>query len=315
MTKPVHTPYDGSAMPFTIGLKPIDPAGWIEVDGDLDACLAEKERLFEAVSGKVFMARPDTVEAQREVLDMLARHLPARFPELYRLDGDTMIVGEGGRRVRLDPDDPSPLRTASLLVQEDLVLMRECADGWRLVAASLCFPSSWSLAEKFDRPLQAIHIPVPAFGPGTRMATVIARIFDNLKPEMPVERLNWSLQEDGRLHHPRSKAERDEGVAEPAGDFLSARDAGDAWIRVERQTLRRMPGSGDILFTIRIHLDPLAALKAHPAAAELSRDLAARLMELDADQLAYKGLGASRDRLVAWLGQVARRAPETLDGG
>jgi hypothetical protein len=293
-------------MPFTIGLKPFDPRDWIETDSDLETYLGEKDRLFESVPDKVFMTRPDTVDAQREVLDALARHLPERFPDLYRLDGDTMIIGEGDRRVRLDPDDPAPLKTASLLVQEDLVLMRASADGWRLVAASLCFPSSWSLAEKFDRPLQAIHIPVPAFGPGTRMAAVIARIFDKLKVETPVERLNWSLQEDGRLHHPRSKAERDEGAMKQAVDFLSARDAGDAWIRVERQTLRRMPVSGDILFTIRIHLDPLAVLKTHPAGAEASRGLAARLMELDADQLAYKGLSASRDQLVGWLRDIAR---------
>mgnify|MGYP000846223527 CR=1 FL=1 len=42
--------------------------------------------------------------------------------------------------------------------------------GWRLAAGSLCFPSSWSLVEKFGKPLQDIHAPVPGFGPGTRSA-------------------------------------------------------------------------------------------------------------------------------------------------
>ena len=32
MNSPTHTPYDGSAKPFTIGLKPLDPDEWIEVD-------------------------------------------------------------------------------------------------------------------------------------------------------------------------------------------------------------------------------------------------------------------------------------------
>ena len=43
--------------------------------------------------------------------------------------------------------------------------MRRGEDGWRLAAGSLCFPSSWSLDEKFGRPLQEIHAPVPGFGP------------------------------------------------------------------------------------------------------------------------------------------------------
>ncbi|TIU52784.1 MAG: DUF3445 domain-containing protein, partial [Mesorhizobium sp.] len=64
----------------------------------------------------------------------------------------------------------APLVQASLLVQEDLILMRRDESGWRLAAGSLCFPSSWSLLEKFGKPLQQIHAPVPGFGPGTRPA-------------------------------------------------------------------------------------------------------------------------------------------------
>jgi hypothetical protein len=45
-----------------------------------------------------------------------------------------------------------PLKAAALLVQEDLILMRKGEDGWRLAAGSLCFPSSWTLTEKFGRP-------------------------------------------------------------------------------------------------------------------------------------------------------------------
>ena len=29
---PTHTPYDGTSRPFTIGLKPLDPENWIEID-------------------------------------------------------------------------------------------------------------------------------------------------------------------------------------------------------------------------------------------------------------------------------------------
>lgn len=310
MTKPARTPYDGSSTPFTIGLKPFDPRDWIDSDSDLETYLAEKHRLFDSVPEKVFMARPDTVDAQSEVLEALVDYLPARFPEIYRRDGDEMAIGEGGRRVRLDPDDPVPLKTASLMVQEDLVLMRKCDDGWRLVAASLCFPSSWSLAEKYDRPLQVIHTTVPAFGPGTRIAELIARIFDSLKVELPVERMNWSLQENADLFHPRSKSERDIG-AEEKGGFLAGQTTGGVHIRVERQTLRKMPVSGDILFTIRIYLDPISVLESHRNGPELAHGLEKQLLALNPDQLAYKGLAEGRDRLVAWLRERADAEDKT----
>lgn len=306
MTRPAHTPYDGTATPFTIGLKPFDPQDWIEVDGDLETYLAEKDRLFGSVPERVFAARQDTADAQREVLEALAAYLPKRFPEMYRRDGNRIVIGETGRSVQLDPDNPAPLKTASLMVQEDLVLMRKCDDGWRLVAASLCFPSSWSLAEKYDRPLQVIHTTVPAFGPGTRTAGLIARIFDSLKVELPVERMNWSLQENAELFHPRSKSERDTG-AEEKGGFLAGHATENVHIRVERQTLRKMPVSGDILFTIRIYLDPISVLESHRNGPDLARGLEKQLVALNADQLAYKGLAEGRDRLIAWLRERAEQ--------
>ena len=310
MTRPARTPYDGSSTPFTIGLKPFDPDNWIELDGDLEPYLAEKDRLFGTVPEQVFMARSDPVDAQREVLDALAGYLPERFPEIYRREGDTMAVGACGRCVTISPNEPAPLKTAAKLVPEDLVLMRKCADGWRLVAASLCFPSSWSLAEKFDRPMEVIHTTVPAFGPGTRMAAMIARIFDNLKVGVPAERMNWSLQENAELYHPRSKKERDT-QADAGGGFLAGLDPQNIHIRVERQTLTRMPVSGDILFTIRIYVDPVLRLTGNDAGPDLARGLEKQLGDLNADQLAYKGLTEGRDRLTAWLNEQASKRQKT----
>ncbi len=252
----------------------------------------------------MFRARPDTLEAQREVLDLLVEFLPRRFPDIYRREGQEMAIG-GSRRVRIAPGDPAPLKTASLLVQEDLVMMRRLEDGWRLAAASVCFPSSWSLAEKFDRPLTAIHAPVPAFGAGTRAATLIERIFDNLDVERPVWRTNWSLAVDPSLHLPLSQVQKNQR-ASAAKPRFPADIAGACFIRVERQTLRKLPASRDILFTIRIHVDPVRLLRQHPRRAEIAASFAEQLAGLDAAQLAYKGMTADRDRLAAALREIAR---------
>lgn len=304
MTQLAHTPYDGSAPLFMIGLKPLDPDEWIEADEMLGPYLAEKDRLYATIADRVFVEEDGTSEAQAEVLAMLAAHLPQRFPTIYRSEDAAVTLPSLGRAVDLAATPP--LKAASLLVQEDLVLMRRGEDGWRLAAASLCFPSSWSLLEKFRRPLQDIHMPVPQFGRGTRNAAVIERIFDNLAVDLPVERMNWSLQASPELYHPLSNSERDQRASGRPSRFPGDDPVAAAFIRVERQTLRKLPASGDILFTIRIFLDPMRRLAAHPDRARIAAGFAEQLLRLDEAQLDYKGIAADRDRLASALRTIAQ---------
>jgi dimethylamine monooxygenase subunit A len=297
----MHTPYDGSSKLFQIGLKPLDPEAWIDVDEKLGSYLAEKERLAAAQPDAVFAAEPGTEDSQAEVLAMFVEHLPRRFPETYRREGAAIEIVTAGRRVALDDPAMPPLRIAASLVQDDLVLMRKAENGWRLVAASLSFPSSWNLAEKFGRPMHEVHGPVPGFGAGTRNAALIERMFDNLRPETGMVRWNWSLYGDDELFHPVSH--------EPdARRFGDGDQPGPIFLRLERQTLRRLPQTRDILFTIRIYIDPLSALEQHSDGSTLATAIAAQLDALDGEQLAYKGLVAERERLTARL-----RAIESYD--
>ena len=297
-----HTPYDGSSRLFAIGLKPLDPARWIETDALLLPYLAEKRRLYAELPGKVFVEEPGTRDAQAEVLAVLESWLAAHRPDTHRQAGGRVEV------VGAPQDMPAiaeaPLAAASLLVQDDLILMRRGDSGWRLVAGSLCFPSSWSLVEKFGRPLQEIHGPVPGFGPGTRPDELIARMFDGLQGQA-VERFNWSIQAGDALYNPLSGVQRDDRAKKRPSEFPDGDLNANAFIRVERQTLRKLPVSRDILFTIRIHLDPLRVLERHPDRARLAASFAGQLAELDVEQLDYKGLTADRDRLVDWLNGMA----------
>ncbi len=304
--QPTHTPYDGSSKLFTIGLKPLEFDRWIEVDEFLLPQLAEKQRLYADIPEKVFVEEDGTRDAQREVLDLLAAHLAASHPHSHRGAGvDVEVVGLGSATDRLPPRlRDAPLARASLLVQEDLILMRRDERGWRLAAGSLCFPSSWSLQEKFGKPLQQIHAPVPGFGPGTRPAELINRMFDGLQGQA-VERFNWSMQANDALYHPLSNVERIDRATNRPSRFPDGDIDAHAFIRVERQTLRKLPVSGDILFTIRIHLDPLKVLTRHPDRATLATSFAAQLEALDLAQLDYKGLTSDRDRLVERLKTMA----------
>lgn len=292
--KPAFTPYDGSSKPFTIGLAQLDPERWIVPDAELDFYLGEKQRLLETYPDIVFVAEPGTEAAQREVLAMLVAYLPTHYPALYRHDGETMHVG--ARTVDLG-GEPA-LVTAGSLIRDDLVIMRRKPSGWHLVAAFVAFPSSWSLPEKFGRSMDEIHGPVPGFEGGTRNADLINRMFDNLPLGRLVERFNWTVNTDGGLFLPKSNAES-------LGAAAIVLKAENTFVRIERQTLRKLPISGDIIFTIGIHSDPVAVLSGHPDARRLASSFAAQLEELSLEQAAYKGLASKRDSLIAALRQLA----------
>lgn len=285
MRAPLHTPYADGKVPFRIGLQPLELKNWLQVDDQLERQLAEKARLDRVAPEQVWMAEPDTEQAQSEVLALVLDHLQAYHADTHAVAQDYVSVA--GRQVTLS--GAPPLKVAGNLVQEDLVLMRRNDDGsgWRIAAASLHFPSSWSLAEKFSKPLADIHAPVPGFERGTRTAMMIDRIFDNLQVDLPVWRMNFSLYDDAELFHPG----RGHGQGVSKFDDASGMTA---FIRVEYQTLRKLPKSGDILFTIRIHIDPVEALLLHPDREEACHGLAKALAALDDAQLAYKGLDDGR---------------------
>ncbi len=124
---------------------------------------------------------------------------------------------------------------------------------------------------------------------------MIFRIFDNLKVEQPVCRFNWSVYPDNELFHDDRQAEH-----------LKKGNLGiNAFVRVEHQTLRKLPRSGDILFTIRIYVDPVrAAVDLSARGRRSAVDFIGLLEKLDERQAAYKGLTEERRRLVDALREM-----------
>lgn len=251
-------PYRDLAEPFRIGLAPLDPADMLVRDERLGEYLALKRRLLARQPDEVFAAKDDAADAQGAVRDFVAANLREHHG------------------AALPPTEGPPLVAAALAVQEDLLVMRRAADGWRLVAGSLSFPSSWSLREKFGRTLHAIHAPVP--GVNERMDARIARMFDMMRA--PMWRQNWSLQGDDRLAVPR--------IAQERGGHDAVR--GEPRLRLEYQTVTRLPSGpppGDVLFTVRIFVAPFETLERR---APLAAKLLAQLDAMSAAEHAYKGL-------------------------
>ena len=291
-------PYGRAYKPFSIGLSALDPDKWLEPGDDLARYLAEKDDLLATRRDEVFRADDDSLDASREALALIAGHLETHHADIYRRDGNRLHFLD--RTVLLDDPAVPPLMTAGMLIEDDLAILIKREDRWHLAAGFIAFPSSWSLAEKAGRPMDEVHADVPGFSAGTRNAALVARIFDNLKPGLPAERFNWSFKGADALAMPVSKHL-------PEDPFRPVRPIAANFVRVERQTLTRLPETGAILFTIRIYMDPVEAILRHSERKAIATAMIGQLQGLGADERAYKGMvDADIAALIAWLETLLR---------
>ncbi|MBV8165342.1 MAG: DUF3445 domain-containing protein, partial [Alphaproteobacteria bacterium] len=161
-------------------------------------------------------------------------------------------------------------------------------DRHALVAGILCCPSKWRLADKIGHPIATVHGPVP--GCLERLERPVDRFFDQLKPGRLVWRLNWLIHDDPALFQ--------QGGAAAAPPIEAARVGNAMWLRVERQTLRRLPGSAAIVFTIRTHVTPLRHVV---ATRDEAAALAAAVRSMPPEIVRYRNMGAIVPPLLAWL--------------
>ena len=191
-----RAPWQRLGFKLKLGLRARSEAEWLPFN-DLfgnQAARAEQIALKTQLLAKhhqdVFSAMPNTNAAGDEVLVLVRQHLTAYHHD--HAHDDRMAPADAGLH---------PLDRAARLVPEDLLLLSPFADAatddatavkWHLVAASLCFPAHWVLAEKMGKPLAAIHDPVPHYD--ERLAGPVDRFFDKMTIGPISARMNWSLQ-------------------------------------------------------------------------------------------------------------------------
>jgi len=264
-----YVPLEPKGWRMAMGLRPLDVDRWLEVDARRDDELEQKRQLLDTAYDVVVATNPEGDEGSHELLTEVLRFLEVHQP------GADLEVREGDR----------PVVAAARLVQEDLcVLVR--SDVWRLQAACVCFPSRWNLASKLGTTLDDIHRPVPAYD--VELSRPTNAFFERLKPERSFWRLNWTLIDSPTLHQPTS-ARRS-----PHGELA------DWFFRVERQTLRRLPISDVIIFTIRNYV--ASAKELNDTHEEFGATLLLNLDTAPEAMQSYKGWNGVADRLRASLG-------------
>jgi hypothetical protein len=255
-------PFRGGQGGIRMGLKPIAPEDWLESGSGRDARIAEKRALL--AQGVPFIhALPESEHAQAEL---------------------AALLGVAGG-----------LEAAALNTAEDLCLMAPRGDTHVLTAGAVAFPTDWRLEAKLGQPLLGIHQSIPGYV--DKLAAGVEQFFARLEPGPIFGRANWFLVETDALRYlpEGSHAERFAGITtETAGRRL--------FVRCERQTLRRLPFSRAVLFTIGVHVARLDTL-----APDLVADLVLAARTQYPAEAARKETAALLPLLEGWLARVQQQ--------
>jgi len=246
---------------------------------------------------------PHMIDAEWDVLELIMTSLARDYPENFTLlrDGShwtwinrplnirqPFIFGDAATLPR------QPFEYITRQTQGDFVIMDQRDNNLFADAGMVTSQADWSLSFDLGMSFMEWHAPVP-------LAHELG-IFDRalkyllmLQQGRPVRRLNWTMTINPRLDtapetYPEWGTDRASVTPENAGDKVH--------LRVELQTLFRLPRSNAMLFGIRCYLASLAELATYPRwAARLHRVLGSLPNELQE----YKGLTRYRPSALQWL--------------
>lgn len=179
---------------------------------------------------------------------------------------------------------------------EDFCLLTQIVPGksYQLVAAAVGFPTDGHLSEKMGKPLHAVHEPIHGYA--EQLSDGVERFMDKLQVGEIYGRTNMFVMPSADLRYMSSEPpERRYAhvTADKAGSSLFA--------RCERETLRRLPETGAIVFTIGVYRTALENLS-DEALARIASSVGALL---DGEE-ARRGAPAYADALTIYAAARSR---------
>lgn len=203
------------------------------------------------------------------------------------------------------------MTTSARLVQDDLAIMFERPDGqYYLLAGAILLAGFWRLGDKFGMPLSEIHTSGDVPGFRTKLEKGMTNFFRRVKPDAPVLRNNYFLQVDDELAWSSSIGSEDGDSTTQAFGWNTAQKnkaIRHHHYRSERQSLRRLPRSRGVVFTIRTYFEPITTLAQEVG---VPGRLASAVRSWGDDVACYKGRERYGDVLLEYLDGEHRRQVE-----
>ena len=302
---PLYRPYRRAAADFQLGLRPMRPESWILIGAGHSEFMRQKRERLDGHRQFYYRTLPDSLPAQRELRERVTAHLAADHPECFEKSGSVVRSLITGQTLDLYDDSTEPLMQLSYLVEEDFMLLEEVGRALQITAASNAYSSSGRLVGSVGHGVEWAHEPVPQL---TRnLGGKINRVLGSIHAATPCERFNWQITPIATVFFPHddphaaNAAAMREVLAELCRDPARAGEL--LWVRVERQTLMRLPGSNAVAFSLHTYSDPLSCLQSD---IESVRTILTLLNDYSEERWKYSEMDIVREPLMIWLEAAAR---------
>lgn len=262
-----------------MGLRRLQLKNWLEPDDNWLQVYLHKQQVLNSRYRHCVAELPESLIAQKELQGLVRSHLLTDHANEFGLRDENIFHRLSDTTVQCETN--SIIDLIGRWISDDICILQDSPGGYRLTAASLCSPSHWLLEEKLGQTLDDIHASLPGYRQST-LSRQMNRFFSRLRVENPVWRANWSINSHPGL------------MQRPDTPHRSDPDSDPLWLRVERQSLRRLPETQAICFTIRIYLYALEDVLALPEAATALKQT---LENLNPAERRYKSLASVATRV------------------
>ncbi|KAI9728883.1 MAG: hypothetical protein M1834_007141 [Cirrosporium novae-zelandiae] len=285
---------------ITMGLRSLPWDQWIELDNHFLKYHAQKTERLASRGDKCYGTAPEAFDGAIELLEELTSYLPQRYPTLFRetaVGMNNLVTGEQFNILER-PLIEDPMAMAARMVQDDLAIMFEKPDGqYYLLAGAICLAGFWRLRDKFGMPLSEIHTSGEVPGYKEKLEKGMMNFFRRVRPDGPVVRNNYFIQVDDELAWSHSIGDED-GEVINWNTAAKNRAIEHHHFRSERQSLRRLPRSGGVVFTIRTYFHPVTEIVKEPY---VPGRLASAVRSWGDDVSRYKGKDKYEEVLLEYL--------------
>ncbi|KAL2849226.1 hypothetical protein BJY01DRAFT_147019 [Aspergillus pseudoustus] len=264
----------------TMSLTKLEPDWWLELENTYKERIAQRKELFVKHGSSVLEALPGSELACKELMEMVLQFLCARYPQYFSLV-DSRIFKNGILGTEQDIRAKPPLEILMDNVPEDFgIMLRDDETGnYFLRAGVICSSMGWNVGTKIGLQLHRIHDPIPDYK--EKMQFSMDRFFTKMPSDKPIQRGSWGLEIGQPLYMPAD---------DPHEKVRTFQDPNlkveDCCLRVDWQTLRRLPLSGAVVFNFKALFTRITEFRDEPCVPALLKKI---MTEGKENLMKYKG--------------------------
>jgi hypothetical protein len=232
---------------------------WLEIDNAYAARVKERQDLFQKYGSMVLDYLPGSELVCKELMEMCLQFYCARYPMHFSLSADKKVFHNGLLNTSTEIKRFHPLHVLLNNVPEDFaIVLRNEKDGmYYFRAGVICSSIGWNVGTKIGMQLEEIHKPIPDYK--EKMSFSMDRFFTKLNANAPIQRGSWGLEIGTPLFMP--PGDPHEKLREQQSPDLKIEDCN---LRVDWQTLRRLPLSGGVVFNFTALFTPVQEFRDEP---------------------------------------------------